>query len=389
MTVGSLGGAPAAGLGPSIEVLFNLFQVTRGETVANEVLGTGNAAVASQDFILKKAPVTYFADPASSSGDQFSSSVRAWINGLEWMEVPSFFGRAANAEIFVTREDEAGKTHVVFGDGQNGASLPTGAVVTATYRIGSGATAPAAGALTNILKPRPGLKAVANPVPPVGGADPDPPAKVRTLAPRSVLTFGRAVSLDDYRVIAASAPGVVKAEAAYSFDPIAQRPAVTVWVAGDAGAPAAAAAAIAATADPNRPVKVLAATGLDTSISLTYVRDPRRADDTLRQGLHAALLDPDKGLFGVNVIGIGEAVFDSQIYAACLAVTGVVAVEGLAVRTGPRFRPFFGRRFVFRGRTPVGVAIPCTGERHDPGEGRFLSVPDDGAHLTLAGRVAS
>src|SRR5262249_25795411 len=60
MTVGSLEGGPVGGLGPSIKVLFNLFQVTRGETVANEVLGTGNAAVASQDFTLKKAPVTYF-----------------------------------------------------------------------------------------------------------------------------------------------------------------------------------------------------------------------------------------------------------------------------------------------------------------------------------------
>jgi hypothetical protein len=389
LTLGQLDAAPAAGLGPTLDVFFALFTATRGETVRNEALGVGDAAVKNQDFKLQKSNVTYFMDPASHSGDQFSSTVQVWVNGLQWSEVPHHFGQPANAQIFVTREDEDGKTHVVFGDGESGATLPTGATVTATYRTGSGAAAPPAGTLTNILQPQPGLKSVANPIAPVGGADPDPASKISALAPRSALTFGRAISLDDYQAIAAGAPGIVQAAATFSFDPIAQRPCVTVWVRGDAGAQASAQAAIAAAADPNRPVRVQAATDLDTVIGFTYVRDPRQQDDVVRSGLHAALLDPDHGLFGLNVIGIGQTIYDSQIYSACLAVPGVVAVEGLAVRTGPRFRPFFRPGAIVSGRRPIGMAPPCSGQRHDPGEGRFLSVPDDGQHLKFAGQVAS
>src|SRR5262249_57393834 len=118
-------------------------------------------------------------------------------------------------------------------------------------------------------------KSLRNPVPPGGGADPDPPAKIKTLAPRSVMTFGRAVSLDDYEVVAGSAPGVTRAKAAYGFDAVAQRPSVTVWVGDDARAVAAAQAALVAGADPNRPVNVTPATRLESVLSLTYVRDPR------------------------------------------------------------------------------------------------------------------
>jgi hypothetical protein len=115
-----------------------------------------------------------------------------WVNGLEWKEVRSFYGLAADAQVFVTEEDEQGKTHVLFGDGENGARLPTGLNnVTANYRYGSGAQAPDAGSLTVVLQPQPGLKAIRNPVQAGGGSDADAPAKVRRLAPRSVLTFRR------------------------------------------------------------------------------------------------------------------------------------------------------------------------------------------------------
>src|SRR5262249_25011677 len=156
----------------------------------------------------------------------YSSTVRVWVNQLEWSEVRSFYGQPPGAQAFLTREDDQGKTHVVFGT-----RLPTGVNnVVASYRYGSGAEVPAAGSLTVVLQPQPGLRAVRNPVPVAGGSDPDPARKVRQLAPRSVLTFNRAVSVDDFEVIAAQAPGVARAKAGVAFDPLAQRPRVTVWV---------------------------------------------------------------------------------------------------------------------------------------------------------------
>ena len=80
--------------------------------------------------------------------------------------------RLPNATVFVTREDNNGKTHVMFGDGVNGARLPTGVNnVVATYRVGAGAASPPAGKLTVIAKSYPGLRSVLNPVAVSGGSD--------------------------------------------------------------------------------------------------------------------------------------------------------------------------------------------------------------------------
>ena len=390
--------APVPPLAAPLRALFNLLPVSRGKSVADEVLGSGDARVAGQDFALKKAPVTYFQDPAGRSGDGYSSTVQVAVDGVQWAEAPSFYGQGPDARIFVTREDEQGNTHVTFGDGVNGATLPTGVNnVVASYRFGSGAATPAAGTLTVALQPQPALKALRNPLPPTGGADPDPPSRIRTLAPRSVLTFQRAVSLDDYAAIAAAAPGVVQAKAEYQFDAAAQRPRVVVYVAGDGGAVGAARDALAGAADPNRPALVLAATPVELFLALTCIRDAAYDDAMVRAGLHAALLDPDTGLFGINVVAIGQVFYASQIDAACLGVPGVLAVHALALRTGGELEPLIwnGLRahLALRGlrravRAGFIVRRPA-GPRYDPGAGRSFVLPDDGAHLALSTAVAS
>ncbi len=146
MALSQLSSLPAGGLVPPIDVLFNLLAVSRGKTVPNEILGSGNAAVAGQDFTLSQSPVTYQQDPASKSGDNYSSTVRVWVNQIEWTEARSFFGQDSTTQIFVLREDETGKTHVQFGDGVNGARLPTGTNnVVATYRYAGGRRSACAG----------------------------------------------------------------------------------------------------------------------------------------------------------------------------------------------------------------------------------------------------
>jgi hypothetical protein len=363
---------PVPTLVPPLRVLFNLVSVTRGKTVPNEVLGNGNAALAAQEFVLQNTPVTYLQSPESVSGDDYSSTVRVWVNGLEWKEVRSFYGQTADAQVFVTEEDEEGKTHVLFGDGEHGARLPTGVNnVTASYRYGSGVQVPDAGSLTVILQPQPGLKAIRNPVQVGGGSDPDSPTKVRQLAPQSVLTFNRAVSVDDYQTIAAQAPGVTRAKAAFAFDATEQRPRVKIWVGDNAAAVTAARSAVAAAADPNRPPAIELAMQIVINLSLTLVLDPMRDAPTVVNAVHDALLDPDNGLLGVNVVEIGQAFYDSQIYAKCLDVPGVQAVHA----------------FSFSSDESLVETDACEG-RHDPGDGSYFFLPDDGQHLTLSSTVA-
>jgi hypothetical protein len=404
---------PVPALVPPLQVLFNLLPVSRGKTVSNEVLGSGNSLVAGQDFVLQNAPVTYLQSADSTSGDNYSSTVRVWVNHREWSEVRSFYGQPLDAQVFMTREDDQGQTHVVFGDGQNGARLPTGVNnVVASYRYGSGADVPGAGSLTVVLKPQPGLRAIRNPVPVGGGSDPDPPDSVRQQAPRSVLTFNRAVSLDDFQAIAQQAPGVVRAKAAVAFDPMAQRPRITVWVGDDSSAVAAVQQAFAATADPNRLPRVVQAKAVVMTLNLTVVYDPASDPQTVTDAVHKALVDPDTGLLGVNVIGIGQVVYDSQVYAACLGVPGVVAVHSLQFVVTNRFLfPIFwryrGRRLPvlellgdgLAGLVPLPVPLPApwiwtvprpyTGPRHDPGQGAYLFLPDDAQHLSIGKEAAS
>lgn len=349
VVVSGAGGGSTSGAGAlaaPLTVLWDLVEVTRGETVRDELLGTGRASLPGQDFPLAKSPVTFLADQPGRSGDGWSSTVELRVGGRYWTEVPALYGHGPDETIFETRVDSDGVTHVITPDGEHGRRLPTGAQVVATYRVGSGAAVPPPGALTQVLSAVPNLRAIRNPVAPSGGADPEPAADVRRLAPRSVLTFGRAVSADDYAVVAAAAPGVRRASSEVVWDAGLQRPAVTVWVGDDDAAVAAARTALAAQADPNRTLVVLPAVRLRARLRLTVAVDATFVADTVRQSVVDALLDDVRGLFAPGVRRLGETLYRSEIEKVVTDVPGVLSSAGIrlfAGRGAPR-GTFGGRR---------------------------------------------
>jgi len=381
----------AVTLASPIDAMFNLLPFSRGKSVPLEVLGSGSPIVAGQDFKLKNAPVTYFADAASISGENFSSTVQVSVNNVLWREVQSFYGQPPNAQVYVLREDDAGQTHVSFGDGINGALLPTGTNnVAASYRYGAGAAAPAVDTISVVLNPQPGLKKVRNPVAPTGGGDADSPERLRGLAPQSVLTFNRAVSKDDYVAIALTA-GVSQAAADYVFDPISQRPKITLWVTGDAGALAAVEQAVTGRAMPGQGLSVQLATPVEMALSLSFLCDSELDAPAIKTALTAALGDPDRGLLGAASLGIGQVVYDSQIEAACLQVPGVQAVHNLSLESASgafshdHFVLRLRRRFHFGG---LRVRDACAGRRHDPGAGCYFVVSAIALNPVVAGVAA-
>jgi predicted phage baseplate assembly protein len=253
--------------------------------------------------------------------------------------VPNFQAQPPDAKVFVTRRDKDQNTTVIFGDGVNGARLTTGAGnATATYRYGSGPGdprlgRPAAGTVVTVLTPYPGLGSIRNPVPMTGGAAPGTPQQVQANAPDTVLSFGRTISSVDYAAAAARVPSVTRARAQTGWDAQTSRNAVFVYVSGGPDAVAATQAALRKIADPNRPVVVRRATEIDLLIALVVSYDPSVDPSTVQSGIVAALTDPVAGVFAPSAIGIGDALFDSSIYAACHQVAGVVAVRGLTIRT--------------------------------------------------------
>ncbi len=334
-----------------LRLLVDVIDVSRGTTVAAETLGTGDATVAGQTFTLKQSPLTYL-----TSGATYVSTLQVAVDQAIWSEVTTFYGQPSSATVFVVSQLPDGTSQVRFGDGLNGARLPTGRQVVATYRYGAGAATPPAGRLTSILKPQPNLAAIHSPVPLGGGVDAQQADDMRQNAPKSVLTFGRAISGDDYETVAALTAGVARATAYWTWDPASQRTLVKVYVGDATGAATAATNALAGAEDPNRPVIAIQATAIELVVSCTLLVAPNQVLTDVQAAATASLADPDSGLFAPSRMAIGQWLYSSQIEAALL-VDGAVAVHGLTVTAGATD--------VFS-TTPIGWA--------DPGEGCFYTL---------------
>ncbi len=354
-----------------VHLLFDLVAVSQGSTVASETLGSGNAAVANQSFTLQKSPLTYLA-----SGAGWCSTLEVFVDQIRWSEVPSLYNQPSAAQVYVIQRNPDLSATVRFGDGVNGARLTSGnGNVVATYRYGSGAASPPAGRLTTIVGRQPNLAAIHNPVAVSGGADPQSPADVKTNAPASVFSFGRAISAVDYEVIASHAAGVSRAKAYWTFDAGTQRTLVKIYVNDDAGGVATASQALAGADDPNRPISVTAAQAIDVRVACTLLVAANRVVNDVVAAATAAFCDPDSGPFSPSQLGIGQWLYRSHIEAA-LSVPGVVAVHQLAVTWTAAARPPLLLAFLRR-----------LDQVADPGEGGFFELLP--ANLTIAGVQSS
>ena len=209
----------------SCSLLGNIVEVTQGETVKDEVLGSSDGS-AFQSYSLKKKPLTYLPSTDPEGLAAVKSTLTVIVNGVAWNEQPNLVQSAPNAQDFTTRLDDTAQTTVVFGDGFNGAKPPSGTNnVHARYRKGLGSAGNlSADAIQQLVDSIPNLKKVTNPVPSSGGSDADTPAQIRTAAPASLRTFSRAVSAPDYAALALNFPGISKATATWVLsDPATSR----------------------------------------------------------------------------------------------------------------------------------------------------------------------
>ncbi|MBN1204058.1 MAG: putative baseplate assembly protein [Myxococcaceae bacterium] len=197
----------------TVSINANVVAATHGETVEREVLGSGDGTRAHQHFTLKKKSLTYVTAP-TATGSRSTLEVR--VDGVLWQEVPSLHGLAPDSQAYVVRIADDDTATVVFGDGQQGARLPTGREnVVARYRTGIGPAGQMPAGKVTLLLSRPlGIRAVGNPVPALGAADPEPLADARANAPLRVLTLERITSALDYENFARAFAGIGKAQAA-------------------------------------------------------------------------------------------------------------------------------------------------------------------------------
>jgi predicted phage baseplate assembly protein len=300
----------------------NVVEATHGEAVGEEILGSGSGGP-DQRFALAKPPLTH---TQSASGDGAESSLEVWIDGVRWERTRGLYGLEPRDEHYVARRNDDGRTEVIFGDGERGASPPSGTDnVRARYRsgIGAGGNVPA-GSLT-LLQTRPlGVRDVVNPLAASGGTDPEGRDSARAGAPLTVMTMGRVVTLADYEHFATSFIGIAKARASELWR--AERRVVHLTVAAEGGeAPdgerldelrdslrAAGDLGVALELEPLQLIPV--------EIGGSVLVDPAHEFETVRAGIAAALGDR----YGFERRGFGESIAGSQVVAAALEVPGAL-----------------------------------------------------------------
>jgi hypothetical protein len=304
-----------------VDVYGNIVTAVRGETVPAEVLGAGDGTVLNQQFTLKKSPLTY---TAANTDSGVASSLKIYVSGVLWTQMPSFYGAGDTDQVYIVRQDDSGNSVVTF----NG-RLQTGAPVLAMYRFGAGAASPPAGSIKQLAKPAQGLKSVRNPVAAYGGADAEPASQIRTLAPRSALLLGRAISIPDMQAAAAAVPGVVAASAEWNWSDVAQSAVVHIYYIGSVSLEDGIRSRVRSMADPTVPIRVDPAVAVPVNLSIAIDVDPKLIEDDVLAAVRTALLDPLPGLLPPERIGIGAPVFRSQIFETILSVQGTLEVTGI------------------------------------------------------------
>ena len=195
----------------TVKIYGNVVLATHGET-RTESLGSGDGSKPLQQFILKQPPLTFV---AASNPSGVDSTLKVYVNDVQWRESNTLLGLSGKERRFVTHTDDDGKTAVIFGNGREGARLPTGIEnVRAVYRNGIGKGGNVKAEQVSLLSTRPlGAKEVINPLSASGGADKETRDQARKNAPLAVMALDRLVSVQDYEDFARVFAGIGKARA--------------------------------------------------------------------------------------------------------------------------------------------------------------------------------
>jgi predicted phage baseplate assembly protein len=387
--------AAAFDLDPSSAVLLaNVARASQGETVANEVVGDGDASVAFPTFALLKKPVTFLPGDGPHGAQ---SPLKVAVGGVQWQEVASLYGAGPNDTVYVTRLADDGTLTMEFGDGNTGARQTTGrANLVATYRQGASlAGRVGANTLTSLLDSINGVKRVTNPLAADGGADPQTLADARTNAPTTVRTFGRAVSLEDFEDVALASGEIAKASATWVWTGLQKM--IFLTVAAQKGARLSPDGlrqlwtALQPHRDPDHPLRIDNFVRVPILVAAALTTDPRYDAAAVRAAAFSALA----ASLSFDQLRLGQAIPLSAIYGVLQGVPGVVAVDVTDLNfksQDPTFRQAHGadnRRpqphlFILGARpgTTPGLTVL-------PAELAWVDIPSQDLVLTVTGTAGA
>lgn len=311
----------------TVRIYGNVVRATHGET-RTEVLGSGDASKAMQSFALSQQPLTYISAP-TPTGIESTLQVRA--SDILWHEVDSLAGLGPKDHKYVTKTDDESKTTIVFGNGREGARLPTGAEnVKAKYRTGIGKPGNVKADQISMVITKPlGVKEVINPLAATGGADRESRDEARRNAPLAVMSLDRLVSTQDYEDFARTFAGVGKTSATRLSD--GRRQVVHLSIAGADDIPISPTSdlfrnlgeALRRYGDPYQPIQI-ATRFLKVLVASARVRvHPDYLWEFVEPKVRATVLEH----FSFNRRQLGQDVVLSELIGAIQSVEGVLYVD--------------------------------------------------------------
>jgi hypothetical protein len=281
---------------------------------------------------------------------------------------------------FVAEPDDDGTVHLRFGDDVHGRRPAPGADrrFRASYRVGGGAAGNAGRDVLTVPDPPIAGVWVTNPMPAAGGAEPEPIEQVRQLAPQAFRAQQRAVTDDDYAVVARRDPRVQRAVATRRWTGSWYTEYVTVDRIGGTGLDDGLRGDLAARLEASRmagtDVELRVPNYVPIDIALTVCVAPGYFRGTVKRSLVDTFSDRElpgggRGLFHPDNFTFAQPVFLSAVVATAMGVAGVARVD--VDRFGRLGRPDDDRRdagVIEMDRTEVAR---CDSEPPDGSSGRI------------------
>ena len=253
-----------------------------------------------------------------------------------WSPLQDLLESAPTDTVFVVEVEADGTASLRFGDDSNGLRPEPGASFTADYRIGNGVAGNVgADSIVNLASPEKLILGCRNPLPAVGGTDPETSDQIRRRAPRAFLTQERAVTMADYEAMATLSPQVNRAAASLRWT--GSWYTVFTAVEPQGGVPLTGALRKAVKRGLERyrlagqDLEVDAPDYVALEITLMVCVDPDYFQADVVQALMSVLSNRvlpngQKGVFHPDNFSFGQTVYLSPVYAAARSVAGVQTV---------------------------------------------------------------
>ncbi|MEU4496751.1 putative baseplate assembly protein [Streptomyces sp. NPDC023998] len=276
------------------------------------------------------------------------------IDGDEtWTVQRDLLGSGPRERHFVGELEDDGRIALRFGDGRHGARPAPGARLELHYRLGGGIAGNVGAEAINHLvlcrdpdasdagDPMP-VAGVRNPLPAVGGTEPEPVEQVRQLAPLDLKrTRLRAVTAEDYAALASKLPGVQRAAAEIRWTGSVQEAHVAVDALGSGDPSPELLDSVAYALESHRRIGhdllVGPARSVPLDIALAVCAAPGHQHGQILAELYRLLgsrpLSGGRlGFFHPDALTFGEPVRLSRLVAAAAAVQGVESVRVTRLR---------------------------------------------------------